>query len=383
MHQYDSNFLKTIRVLFVLVTANLLHGCSDDAQEKLSPEQKQFKATLLKFSGQRYALVQKMSTELNLTIPPQIHRFFKAALSGDEKGVAKLCRSFWEEKDGYRTPDLHNALWPPIHETIYAYDTWTSWKKDVGLLKLFYEPILSVMPPGSIYFGGTTPGRFLITLMNDTGSSNVFCLTQNWLADYTYIDYLRFIYGEHIWIPPAEDSAKAYQEYVADAQARGLPEEMGVKIDHERNRVSVTGTRALMNINGIVIRWIFEHNKDKHEFYVAESYEMDWMYPFLEPCGLIMKLTPTAKITEEVIAQDMVFWENHIELLEQQPGFADNPEARTAFAHARAAIAGLYQYHKMYEEATTAYRQALRIDPTSVSATTRFSAMQQAIRATP
>ena len=51
--------------------------------------------------------------------------------------------------------------------------------------------------------------------------------------------------------------------------------------------MNVTGVMA---INGILCRMLFDHNKDSHDFYVQESYVIDWMYPYLEPHGLILKL---------------------------------------------------------------------------------------------
>jgi len=103
----------------------------------------------------------------------------------------------------------------------------------------------------------------------------------------------------------------------------------------------------------------------------------DCMYPYLEPCGPILKLTPSAKTTlaEATVAQDMAFWKKTIGQLEQQPGFAENPVARLAFAKLRVAIAGLYDYHKMYEHAGTAYQQALHLAPYSIETALRYSEM--------
>ena len=368
--------MKTIRMVVVLMTVSSLQGYSDDAQDALSPEQQQFKAALQTFSGQRYGLLKKIAAELDLPVPLEVHPFFEAAIAGDEKGVIKQFASL-SDKVEYNyslNPALRNELWAPIHETIGAYeDMWEGWKKDAELMKMFYEPILKVMPLGSIYFGGTDPGRFMITPMNEVGSSNVFCLTQNALADGSYLSHIRFVYGKQIWIPSAEDSAKAFQQFVKDVQAGRSSHKDALKI--QDGRVEVTGAAAVMEINSILARHIFDNNKDKHAFYVEESYTIEWMYPYLEPCGPIMKLTPSAKMTEEVIAKDMAFWKNQIDQLEQHPRFAENPAARKSFAKLRSAIAGLYQYHQMYEHAETAYRQAHRLDPTSPEPLLRLTDM--------
>ncbi|MCL1922061.1 MAG: tetratricopeptide repeat protein [Kiritimatiellaeota bacterium] len=363
--------MKAIRLASALLAASLLQGCGK--QEALSPEQEQFKDAMRTFSERRYALAQKISKELDLPIPPQVHRFFQAAIAGDERGVIKQRKWFWNGTADPQKEALQTIAWSATHETCGVYDcVWEEWRKDAGLLKLFYEPILSVMPPGSIYFGGTDAGRFLITMMNEEQGSNVVCLTQNALCNAHYMDYLRLVYGERVWLPSEEEASQAFSQFFGEVQAGCHPRD---DVDFSDGRVSVTGAPAVMVINAIIAQRIFDNNKDTHEFYIEESYVLKRMYPFLEPCGLIMRLTPDAKITGEVIAKDMAFWAKHIDLLEAQPGFASNPVARKSFAKLRCGIAGIYEYHKMYEQADTAYRQALRIDPTSAEATTRYSGM--------
>ncbi len=55
------------------------------------------------------------------------------------------------------------------------------------------------------------------------------------------------------------------------------------------NRVQVSGQVAVMNINGLLTKVIFDHNP-KNEFYVEESFPLDWMYPYETPFGIIMKV---------------------------------------------------------------------------------------------
>jgi len=47
--------------------------------------------------------------------------------------------------------------------------------------------------------------------------------------------------------------------------------------------MSVEGIKALLT------KTIFDRNPDR-EFYLEESFPLDWMYPQLEPHGLIMKI---------------------------------------------------------------------------------------------
>ena len=80
----------------------------------------------------------------------------------------------------------------------------------------FGREIIDSIPPGSIYFGGTEPGRFIVTAMckSQPDGDPFFTLTQNWLADGCYLDYLRSTYGNKIYIP-TEPMRKCFQ-YVDD-----------------------------------------------------------------------------------------------------------------------------------------------------------------------
>ena len=60
-----------------------------------------------------------------------------------------------------------------------------------------------------------------------------------------------------------------------------------------------------------------------------------------------------------------------------QPGFATNTNARTAFSKLRSAIAGVYVYRKKYEEAASAFRQAMELCPQSPEASFRLAKMYE------
>ena len=55
------------------------------------------------------------------------------------------------------------------------------------------------------------------------------------------------------------------------------------------NRVSVSGQVAVMAINGLLTKIIFDKNPT-NEFFVEESFPLDWMFPYLTPYGIIMKI---------------------------------------------------------------------------------------------
>jgi tetratricopeptide (TPR) repeat protein len=114
-----------------------------------------------------------------------------------------------------------------------------------------------------------------------------------------------------IYSATPDDSQRCFQEYMADAQKRmqagALKPGEDVKVID--NRVQVSGQVAVMNINGLLTKVIFDHNP-KNEFFVEESFPLDWMYPHLTPFGIIMKINrqPLPSLTEDILSRDHQFW---------------------------------------------------------------------------
>src|SRR6476646_6055414 len=78
------------------------------------------------------------------------------------------------------------------------------------------------------------------------------------------------------------------------------------------NRVQVSGQVAVMSINGLLTKVMFDHNP-KNEFFVEESFPLDWMYPYLTPFGIIMKINrqPLPELTEQFVKTDHEFWSHY------------------------------------------------------------------------
>ena len=264
-----------------------------------------------------------------------------------------------------------------------------------------FTPPFDVYPEmarDTILFGGTDPGRFCPTYMIFCESfiphrcqpyldqkfdrRDVYLITQNALADGTYLDYLRAQYNRsqqkdppffseflkyvlgiplgpnsafvnaisdaayhvldvpftklgatiearrraegvyppnEIYIPSPEDSQACFQQYTEDvAQRRQLnqlkPGEV-VNVDPS-GRVQVSGQVAVMMINGLLCRVIFDHNPT-NEFYVEESFPLDWMYPYETPSGIIMKINrnPVMSLSADVYKKDHEFWTKYSDRL--------------------------------------------------------------------
>jgi len=232
------------------------------------------------------------------------------------------------------------------------------------------------METNAVFFGGTDPGRFVPTYMIYSAKvrPDVFLITQNALADNTYMNVMRDLYGDQIWIPTPQDTNRAFQSYVEDVRAGRIPANAAVTVD-KSGKVSVQGVQGVMEINGIISRAIFEANKDKHAFYVEESYVIMWMYPYLSPHGLIMKINsePLPALTPEMIKNDMDFWNWYTNRLLSDKKFQRDVVARKSFSKLRCAIAGLYAYRRLLNEAEAAFRQAINLFPGSPEANFRLA----------
>ena len=290
------------------------------------------------------------------------------------------------------------------------------------------------MEKDAVLFGGTDPGRFVPTYMifcesrvkpqhryqsphlpeskgSEFDRSDVYIITQNALADGTYMNYIRnhydysrpnpedpqtlsnsykeawqrsvFKWGwnaldrkndfpkQPIRIPSPDDSARAFQQFVTEVQNGTRPNRGDIVI--QDGRVQVTGALAVMEINGILAKFIFDWNKTNHAFYVEESYVIQWMYPYLSPAGVIMKIEKDAlpspqqnpKLWQDIVAKDKAYWDKLTKEFTAREEFRRNADAKKSFSKMRSAIAGLYLYRGMVAEAEYAFRQSVELCPES------------------
>ena len=373
------------------------------------------------------------------------------------------------------------------------------------------------MTRDAVLFGGTDPGRFCPTYMIFAESfikpqdrrdpkfdrRDVYIITQNALADGTYLNYIRAHYNrstqqdppffrdlilyvqamamgkkeaqkkaedqphrtnavakaigsltnvfapfdklitnfgkgvedrrrrEHVYppneikTPSVDDSAKSFREYIMDAQRRlyhdqqypNEPKQIkaGEYVQFTPDgRVQVAGQTAVMSINGLLTKVIFDNNPT-NEFFVEESFPLDWMYPYLTPYGIIMKINrqPVPEFTEEMLKTDHEFWAKYSERLcgnfikydtsvkeicdfvervyrrgdlRGYPGdekFVRDNDAQKAFSKLRNSIAGLYSWRvseaktaaersRVIREADFAFKQAFAFCPYSPETVTRY-----------
>jgi hypothetical protein len=120
-----------------------------------------------------------------------------------------------------------------------------------------------------------------------------------------------------IQTPTPEDLRRCFEEYSIDAQRRAQSRQLKpgeVLTQLPDGRVSVSGQTAVMSINGLLTKVIFDKNPD-HSFYVEESFALDWMYPHLVPYGIILKIErePVAQLTDDQIERDHEYWSQYSE----------------------------------------------------------------------
>ena len=179
-------------------------------------------------------------------------------------------------------------------------------------------------------------------------------------------------------------------------------------------KLKISGQVAVMEINGLLAKIIFDRNTNR-EFYVEESYPLDWMYPYLEPHGLIMKINrqPLPELSDEIVHNDSDYWEKYVTPMiggwlnhdtqvkvvadfaekvyvqkdlsgfKGDPQFIQNEYSCRMFSKLRSSIAGLYAWRaqhaahagekdRMNDAADFAFRQAWALCPYSPEAVFRY-----------
>ncbi|MBI5385891.1 MAG: M56 family metallopeptidase [Verrucomicrobia bacterium] len=350
---------------------------------------------------------------------PDFQRFFKAAVRGDGVTVTNLYDDFKKRHGQYENSrnDLpHTSCWSPVLEVALAY--WDVMAGEPKYVQLAIDGILGSIPDGSIYIGGTDPGRGLPTAFSKSqiDGDPFFTVTQNALADGTYLEYLRRTYGGKIYTPTAEDSQRCFSEYLADAERRLKENKLkpGEDVKTVGSKMHVSGQVAVMAINALLAKTIFDQNPDR-QFYIEESFPLDWMYPHLSPNGLIMKINrePLPELSEEVLRKDREYWgglvagmlgqwlaedtpvqtladfaarvyaRNDLQGFRGDSRFIGNQYPQKLFAKFRSSIAGVYAWRidkaaspeekqRMIREADFAFRQAFALCPYSPEAVHRY-----------
>lgn len=224
--------------------------------------------------------------------------------------------------------------------------------------------------------------------------------------------------------PSNDDSQRCFNDYISDANKRldhdmrnpNAPRQIrpGEDVRIVGGRVQVSGQLAVMSINGLLTKVIFDANPH-HEFYVEESFPLDWMYPYLTPYGIIMKINrePVPELTQEIVDRDHEFWGQYSDRLignwithettiaqicefaervylkrdfhnfKGDRAFVRDNDAQKAFSKLRSSIGGLYanrlqvtrnptEQQRLLKEAEFAFKQSFAYCPYSPEAVFRY-----------
>jgi len=196
-----------------------------------------------------------LAKQLDLKVAEEIWNYFRAGRSGNHSAMVRIFQALRGRAGQYdgstNDPAVGTPVWQLVLEVQLALESYTN-----GVPKwptAFGTEIVKSVPRGSIYFGGTDPGRGLPTAFSKshTEADPFFTLTQNSLADGHYLEYLRYLYGGKIQIPTADDSQHCFQAYLTEAQKRlqhdrDFPDEPrqirpGESVEVVNNHVQVSG----------------------------------------------------------------------------------------------------------------------------------------------
>lgn len=409
--------------LVILSVGLIVAGCvPKQPTEGWSLKNPEVVAQLKSFVAEKEAQADAVARAEGKTMLPEYKSLFAAAGRGDWLAVSNVFddlrkRAPQYEHSGASDPRLRGPQWQALIETEGALEQLANGDEKYEVA--FGNDIIQSIPAGSIYFGGTDPGRFLVTALqkSQVDGDPFFTLTQNALADETYLQYLRSMYKGKIYIPTDEDLQRCFADYVQDAQQRlkegKLKPGEDVRTDSD-GRIQVSGEIAVMEINGLLVKIIFDKNPNR-EFCVEESFPLDWMYSYLEPHGLIMKINrqPLAVLPPDVVQRDHDYWSKYVQpmiggwlnddttvedvavfvekiyLKHEFQGFTGDPQfvqngySCKTFSKLRSSLAGVYAWRvnhatspadkeRMVREADFAFRQAWALCPYSPEAVYRY-----------
>jgi hypothetical protein len=259
-------------------------------------------AKVSQFGRSRREIVRAIGRRLGEDVPAEVEKFFDAVESGRWEEIDAQFKVLATHSGQYAYSTNHwpelNPFWSAVLDAYgpaAAAHLWPAQK-----LLDYGNAALDSLRPGMVYVGGTDPGRFIPTLLNETSDGERhIVLTQNALADGRYLEYLNVLYGDRMAALTSEDSQRGFQDYLADAQKRlqhdqQFPDEPkqirpGEDIKVTEGRVQVSGQVAVMAINEILLQTLMQKNPDL-SFAVQESLPLKGTYADAVPLGPLMEL---------------------------------------------------------------------------------------------
>lgn len=339
------------------------------------------------FARGRLQLAEEMAAHFKVELLDDVRRFFAAVGRGDWEEIDAAFKTLAAQRNVEpRRADL-DKVWRAIQETYGAAEQAHDWPAQK--LLDYGNGILAALRPGMVYVDGTDPGCFIPTFLNETsGGERHIVLTQNALADNSYLDYLRYLHGDRMQTLTADDSQRAFAEYVADAAKRlqhdqDFPDEPkqvrpGEQIKrHEDGRIDVGGQVAVMGINEKLLQTLLEKNQDL-SFGYEESFPLKTTYADATPLGPIMELRAADAqntFTAENATQTLDYWRTTTKQLLADSESSASPEVLKTYSHTAVAQANLLAARAYPAEAEQAYRLASDLWPGNPESVGHLSAL--------
>ena len=174
------------------------------------------------FGQKRRDFARRVAKRQNRELSPEAEGFFDALEAGNWEEIHARWKALADRSGQYENPREKPARDPDWSAILDGYGVaeqahiWPAQK-----LLDYGQAVLGSLKPGMIYVGGTDPGRWVPELLNETGEGEPrIVITQNALADNTYLEFVNALYGEQMTTLTSEDSQRMFQEYIQDAQKR-------------------------------------------------------------------------------------------------------------------------------------------------------------------
>jgi len=334
------------------------------------------------FARSRRDIVEAMAKKFDLKVPADVERFFAAAEAGHLDELKVLYENFKmllqsdESAAQVFSPEEFRRFWPAMMETLGVAEVAHEWPAQQ--LLDYGQSVLGALRPGMVYVGGTDAGRYIPTLLNETsGGEPHIIITQNALADGSYLNYLGFLYGDRMATLTGEESQRAFQSYLSDVQNRfahdrEFPDEPsqlrpGEDVRVTDNRVQISGQVAVMAINERLLQTLLAKNPDL-SFALEESFPFKSTYGAASPLGPLMELrAPDDQnaLTAERAAQSLDYWRAAAQRFEGDSEALDS-KTRQAWGQMATAQGNLFAGRQYSAEAEQTYRLARDIAPASL-----------------
>jgi hypothetical protein len=337
------------------------------AATKMTPEEA-VGSKLILFAHHRHDLVHAMAGKFNSEVPNDVERFFDAAESGHYEEMEALFQSL---KELHADGDGHGLVpyWRAIVETAGAAEQAQAWPAQ--RLLDFGNAVLDSLRPGMVYLGGTDPGCFIPTFLNDTSEGeHHIVMTQNALADSSYLQYLSFLYGDQFANLTHENQEAALAAYLADYQERlahdqQFPEEPKQVLDGESITYSNGYSQIfVMGVNDRLVETLLQKNPDL-SFALEESYPLKSTYADASPIGPLMELRAPGGaqiLTADIAEQSLAYWQNTVQQVLSDPA-ASSSDWTKAYAKMAEAQGNLFAANGLNDQAEQVFRLALQVNP--------------------